>query len=344
MTENQLREFYTKMSLIRLAEERIGELVEAKEVRCPCHLYIGQEAIAVGVCGALGKEDMVWGTHRSHGHYLARGGCLKALFAEVFGRTTGCARGRGGSMHLLAKDRGILGTVPIVAATIPLAVGAGLALKLRGGGAVSVAFFGDGATEEGGFHESANMASLYKLPVLLVCENNFYASHMSLAQRRPADNLVRIGDLYDMPGVRLDGNDVEAVHAASREAVERARAGGGPSLLECRTYRWRGHVGPRWDLDVGVRRKNELHIWMPKCPILRVRKRLLEAGVTEAELAAIDAGLAEEVAAAEKFARQSPLPDESELLDHVFCNDGETADATTELCEGDSRGSRAVAG
>ncbi len=342
MTKEKLREFYATMTTIRLAEERIGELVESKEVCCPCHLYIGQEAVAAGVCSALGFGDTVWGTHRSHGHYLAQGGSLKGLMAEVFGKVDGCAKGRGGSQHLFAREQGILGTVPIVAATIPIAVGAGLASKLRGDKAVSVAFFGDGATEEGHFHESVNLAALRRLPVLFVCENNFYASHMHLMQRRPADNLDKIAALYDMPGFRLDGNDVEAVHQAAVSGVGRARAGKGPTLLECRTFRWRGHVGPRWDMDVGVKRRDELKDWLPKCPILRVKNQLLELGVSEDELAALDDSIRLAVADAEEFARQSPLPNPSELLDHVFCSNGEMVDARIDVRGSDSRSARAV--
>ena len=344
MTEEKLREFYATMRLIRVAEERIGELVEANEVRCPCHLYIGQEAIAVGVCSALGFGDTVWGTHRSHGHYLAQGGSLNGLMAEVFGKVDGCAKGRGGSQHLFAREQGILGTVPIVAATIPIAVGAALASKLRGDEAVSVAFFGDGATEEGHFHESVNLAALQRLPVLFVCENNFYASHLHLSQRRPADNLDKIATLYDMPGLRLDGNDVEAVHEAASAAVGRARAGEGPTLLECRTFRWRGHVGPGWDMDVGVLRRGELEEWLPKCPIARAKNRLLELGTSEKDLSALDESARLAVADAEAFARQSPLPDESELLDHVFCTNGEKVDARTDLRGSDSGSTRAITG
>lgn len=344
MNEEQLRDFYAAMTLIRFTEERIGELVEAKEIRCPCHLYIGQEAIAVGACGALGFGDTVWGTHRSHGHYLAQGGSLKGLMAEIFGKVGGCAKGRGGSMHLYAKEQGILGTVPIVAATIPLAVGAALACQLRGEEAVSVAFFGDGATEEGHFHESMNFASLHKLPVIFVCENNFYSSHLQLLERRSADNLHKAGPLYGIPGIRLDGNDAEAVHQAMMTAVARARATEGPTLLECRTYRWRGHVGPRSDMDVGVKRRDELKDWIPKCPIARVKRRLLELGVDEKELAAVDQSIRQRLAEAEDFARRSPLPREDELLDHVFYSDGEAPHESVDLRRSDLRSTHTVTG
>ena len=342
--EEQLLKFYTVMTTIRVAEERIGDLVEAKEISCPCHLYIGQEAIATGVCSALRSGDTVWGTHRSHGHYLAQGGSLNGLIAEVFGKVDGCAKGRGGSQHLFAKEQGILGTVPLVAATIPIAVGAALASKLRSDKAVSVAFFGDGATEEGHFHESVNLAAVQKLPVLFVCENNFYSSHMHWSQRRPADNLDKIATLYEIPGPRLDGNDVQAVHKATVTATERARSGQGPTLLECRTFRWRGHVGPQWDMDVGVKRRDELKDWLPKCPIARVKHQLLELGIQEEELSTVDQSVRRAVADAEHFARQSTLPDESELLDHVFCQDGEMDDERVDLRESDSRSTRATVG
>ncbi len=337
-----LLDFYARMFLIRIVEERIGEMVEAKEVHCPCHLYIGQEAIAVGVCAALGFRDTVWGTHRSHGHYLAQGGSLLGLLAEVLGRVDGCAQGRGGSMHLIAPEQGILGTVPIVAATIPLAVGAALASKLRNDEAVAVAFFGDGSTEEGHFHESVNLAAVYKLPVVFVCENNFYASHLHLSERRPADNLHKMASIYEIPGVRLDGNDVVEVHEAALRAVERARLGGGPSLLECRTYRWRGHVGPRWDMDVGVKRRDELGEWMPRCPIGTARRRLLDGGIRDEQLVEMEDSARKSLAEAERLARSSPMPKESSLLDHVFYTNGEALHAAIELRRSDSRSAPAA--
>jgi len=316
-----LREMYATMLKIRLFEERAGDLVTADEVRTPCHLYIGQEAVATGVCAALEKTDYVWGGHRSHGHYLAKGGDLRAMMAELFGKRTGCSKGRGGSMHLFAGEVGILGTVPLVAATIPLAVGAGLASKLRNDHRVSVSFFGDGATDEGHFHESLNLAALYRLPVVFVCENNFYSSHMHLLEHRADDNIYRAGEAHGVQGVRLDGNDVVAVYQAAAEAVHRARVGEGPTLLECRTYRWRGHVGPGWDMDVGVKRKDELKEWMPKDPIARARARLLELGLTEADMRPMELAIREQIEEAIAFARESPYPAQSELLEHVFCSE-----------------------
>src|SRR5205823_7507370 len=207
-----LRAMYVTMLRIRVCEERLAELLVAKEVGCPTHLYTGQEAVAAGVCAALLREDYVFGGHRSHGHYLAKGGDLKELIAEIYGKATGCSKGRGGSMHLVAPEVGILGTVPLVAATIPLAVGTALASKLRGDDRVSVSFFGDGATEEGHFHESLNLAAVYRLPVLFVCENNLYSSHMHLLERRACDNVDRAGEAHGLPSVRVDGNGVVAVY------------------------------------------------------------------------------------------------------------------------------------
>lgn len=218
----ELREMFRTMVMIRLFEERVAALITAGDAKTPCHLCIGQEAIATGVCAALERQDYIWGGHRSHGHYLAKGGDPKAMMAEILGKSTGCSRGRGGSMHLLAADVGLLGTVPLVAATIPLAVGAGFASKLRDDHRVSVSFFGDGAMEEGHFHESMNLASLYRLPVIFVCENNSYASHMPLLERRASDNLPKAGEAHGVPAVSLDGNDVIAVYQAARQAVDRA--------------------------------------------------------------------------------------------------------------------------
>jgi pyruvate dehydrogenase E1 component alpha subunit len=303
---------------IRVFENRTADLVEAGEVKCPCHLYVGQEAIATGVCAALGPDDYVWGGHRSHGHYLAKGGSLAGMMAEIYGKTTGCCGGRGGSMHLFAPEVGVLGTVPLVAATIPLAVGAALASKLRRQTRVSVAFFGDGAVEEGHFHESVNLAAVYRLPVLFVCENNFYASHMALLERRAEDNIVKSADAHGVAGVAVDGNDVEAVYLAAQNAVRRARAGEGPTLIEARTYRHRGHVGPSFDMDVGVKRKDELTDWLARDPLERLRARLLASGVEAAVLSEVESNAVDEVDQAVASARSAPLPDPVTLVDHVY--------------------------
>jgi pyruvate dehydrogenase E1 component alpha subunit len=318
LSPDLLRAMHRTMLRIRRFEERVGELVEAREVRMPCHLYIGQEAIATGVCAALNQDDYLWGGHRSHGHYLAKGGKMQAMMAEIYGKSAGCSRGRGGSMHLFAPEVGILGTVPLVAATIPLAVGSALAAKLRSETRVAACFFGDGATEEGHFHESANFAALCQLPVIFVCENNFYASHMGLLERRAKDNICDAGAAHGVPAVQLDGNDVITVYRAACEAVQNARSGKGPALLECRTYRWRGHVGPSWDMDVGVKRKDELKDWLPRDPVARLAETLLQSGVSGDALRLVDQEIRDELDVAVEFARKSPCPEAAELREHVF--------------------------
>ena len=315
------KRLYEKMVLIRFAEEIIGDYRRDGVIKTPCHLYIGQEAIAVGVCNILIKDDTIWGTHRSHGHYLAKGGDLKKMMAEVFGRLTGCAQGHGGSMHLVSKENGILGTVPIVAATIPIAVGAAMAYSIKKEERVAVPFFGDGATEEGHFFESMNLAAIYKLPVIFVLENNLQASHMHLRERRPADNLDRLGDFFNMPSERVDGNDVLAVRDCAEKAILRARRGEGPSIIEARTFRWRGHVDWREDDDVGLLRKDNLNMWKPaKCPIELLKRQMIAQGVEASYFKDTDQDIAGHVKEAITFALASPFPDESQLLTNVFTN------------------------
>lgn len=305
------------MMRIRRTEEMIADMVERGQVRCPCHLYIGQEAVATGVCAALLREDTVWGGHRSHGHYIAKGGSVEALFAEILGKANGCSGGRGGSMHLFAPEIGILGTVPIVAGTVPIAAGAAFASKMKtghGSPSVAVAFFGDGAFEEGHIHETMNLAAIYRLPLIFVCENNHYSSHLHWRERRPADNLNEAGAFHSMPGERIDGNDVEAVYDAARRAVERARAGEGPSLLECRTFRWRGHVGASFDLDVGLRRRDQLAEWVRRDPIKICAELLIGFADLQAESVAIDHELSNALRRAQEGLAAPP----ARSIEHVF--------------------------
>jgi pyruvate dehydrogenase E1 component alpha subunit len=311
-----LVERWETMLRIRRAEEAVAKLVESGEARCPCHLYIGQEAIAAGVCAALHREDTVWGGHRSHGHYLAKGGSLERMFAEILGRASGCSAGRGGSMHLAAAEVGILGTVPIVAATVPLAAGAAMAYKMRGEARVAVSFFGDGTLEEGHVHESMNLAALYRLPLIFVCENNLYASHLHWSERRVLDNLDRAGDFHGFPGERVDGNDVAAVFGAASAMAEHARRGRGPSLLECRTFRWRGHVGASWDEDVGVERRGELSEWIERDPVARAFSELNARGV--AGLDERDRAIESEVARSLDAARRAAPAAGDRILDFVY--------------------------
>jgi len=315
-----LQRYLRDMLLIRVVEEVVAELVERGHARAPCHLGIGQEAIAVGVSAHLENRDRVFGGHRSHAHFLALGGDVYGLLAEILGRWDGVSHGMGGSMHLIDREIGFHGSVPIVGATIPIAVGAGLAAKMDGGGAIAVSYFGDGASEEGVLHESLNLAATQAIPVLFVCENNLYSSHLDIAQRQPSDRIARFGEAHRIPSVTVDGNDVLAVAEAAQEAIARARAGEGASLIEAVTYRHRGHVGSKEDVDVGLRRSlEELAAWKRRDPIRRLADALLTDGlITPAQLAARERALRAEVAALAERALAAPYPPESALLDFVF--------------------------
>lgn len=316
-----LREALRRMVLTRAAEELIGEKVTEGAVRCPCHLAIGQEAAAVGVAHHLGPADRVFGAHRSHAHYVALGGSVHGLMAEVQGKSTGASRGMGGSMHLRDVAHGLYGTVPIVAATIPIAVGAALAAKLDGKGAAAVSFFGDGATEEGTFHESLNLAGTLRLPVLFVCENNFFSSHLHITLRQTSDSVSRFAAAHGIPWRRVDGNDLVAVAEATGQALERVRDGAGPWFLELVTYRWRGHVGPREDDDVGVKRKDDLASWKLRDPIRRLADALMDAGrLSEVELETLWADVRAEVAQAWDQAARDPYPPQEALLGSVWAS------------------------
>jgi pyruvate dehydrogenase E1 component alpha subunit len=313
-----------RMALIRRAEEQIAEMVEAGEVKCPCHFAIGQEATAVGVAQHLRPTDRGFGAHRSHSHYLASGGSVDKLMAEVLGRDTGASRGMGGSMHLYGADTGFAGSVPIVAGTVPLAVGAGLAAKLDGSGDVGIAYFGDGACEEGVVHESLNLASVMKLPVLFVVENNLYSSHLDINLRQPSDRVARFGEAHGVATRVVDGNDVIEVARVAGELIERARAGGGPGFIEAVTYRWRGHVGPDENIDVGLRRSSEeVAAWKKRDPIARLEAALETRGVAAAEIEGRLAAAAAAVTAARARAYDAPWPPASALLDHVYAAQGD---------------------
>jgi len=259
-----------QMVLIRKAEEKIGDMVTAGTIKCPCHLGIGQEAIAVGLSTSLRSTDRVFGAHRSHTHFLALNNDVDSLFSEVLGKVTGCSKGMGGSMHLIDKAHGFWGSVPIVAASVPIATGAALAAKMDGKGDVAVSYFGDGAVEEGALQESLNLASIMKLPIIFVCENNFFASHMHISQRQSLNSTIRFAHAHGIPAQIVDGNDVVAMARVAKEAIERSRDDLGPFFIEAVTYRWRGHVGPREDTDVGVKRNEDLGRWKLRDPIQRL--------------------------------------------------------------------------
>ena len=315
----QLKRQLRDMLLIRSAEEKIGDMVTAGTIKCPAHLGIGQEAVAVGVSAHLRKTDRVFGSHRSHSHYLALGGSLDGIFAEVLGKVTGCSRGMGGSMHLFDQPNGFYGSVPIVAGTIPLAVGAGLAAKLDGNGDVGVCYFGDGATDEGVVHESLNLASVYALPVLFVAENNIFSSHLHISLRQSANSVARFAQAHGVASEVVDGNDVVAVDKSTARLLERARAGEGPGFLEAVTYRWRGHVGASEDTDVGVNRSIDLGMWKKRDPVRRLFDALHAAGaMTDRDLEEILQSLRMEIEAAWQRAVQADYPPASALLDCVY--------------------------
>lgn len=320
---SRLVRWLERMVMIRAVEEAVAAMVASGEARCPCHLAIGQEAPAVGVAAHLRPSDRVFGGHRSHAHYLALGGDPARLFAEILGRATGCSSGMGGSMHLLDTDHGLRGTVPIVAATIPIAAGAALASVMDGSDDVAVSFFGDGATEEGVFHETLNLAAYLGLPMVFVCENNFFSSHLHISQRQPHTSTARYAAPHSIPARVVDGNDVVAVARAAGELVARARRGEGPGLLEAVTYRWKGHVGHRDDIDVGVKRRTELELWRRRDPVRRLRDALVEIDVLSTdELTDLTRSTELRVANAVGAAREAPFPPTSLLFDAVFPSRG----------------------
>ncbi|MBN1343593.1 MAG: thiamine pyrophosphate-dependent dehydrogenase E1 component subunit alpha [Phycisphaerae bacterium] len=317
LNHDQLLALYRQMQVIRQCEEALAKSHQRALIPGACHLYIGQEAVAAGVCAHLRDDDVVFSTHRGHGHALAKGVPPRQLVAEVFGRATGCSRGRGGSMHLFAPEFGMMGTSGIVGPCIIQGTGAGYSFKLMKTDRVSVVFFGDGAANNGAFHEALNMASIWKLPVLFVCENNHYATEVAFTYACGSPTVAQRAGGYGMPGVQVDGNDVLAVHAAADEAVQRARTGGGPTLIECLTYRIRPHCEGMQDF--GYRTREEVEQWKARCPIAGFRQSLLSSGgATEAELASIDAEVKELITDAVQFAEASPWPDPATAAEHVF--------------------------
>ncbi len=270
-----LKDFLTKMFLIRNVENKVASLVEKKIINCPSHLCTGQEAVSVGILSNCKKGDMVYGNHRSHGHYLALGGNLKKFFFELQGKKEGCSRGMGGSMHIVDRSVGFEGSVPIVAGTIPIAVGASLKSKMKNDGSIAFAFFGDGACEEGTFHESLNFAKLHSLPIVFVAENNLFSSHLDIHLRQPSNKLSRYAMAHKIENYTIDGNDVVKVFKTLHNKIKKLRSGKGPLFIECVTYRHLGHVGHDENIDVGVRRTlSDLNNWKKNDPILRFSKTL----------------------------------------------------------------------
>lgn len=309
----------TNMLRIRKVEEKIAELYPEQQMRCPTHLCIGQEAISAGACQALDRTDYVFSSYRSHGAYIAKGGSIRELFAELYGKKSGCSKGKGGSMHIGSKNVNFMGTSALVAGVIPIAAGSALASLMKKDKRVSVVFFGDGATEEGVFHETLNFSALKKLPVIFICENNFYATHSHQLTRQVRDNIYQRPKIYGIPGLRLDGNNVAEVYTKAKIAIENARKGKGPALLECRTYRWLEHVGPYYDYNLGYRTKKELKRWMQRCPIKLFEDRLIRRGIINASTVNhLKKQIRKEVDEAADFGKQSLFPADEEAYANVY--------------------------
>ena len=314
--EKTLTYLYEKMLEIRRFEEKVWDLFGRNLIPGTLHLYIGEEATAVGVCANLRVDDYITSTHRGHGHCIAKGARVDKMMAELLGKKTGYCKGKGGSMHVADSSVGILGATAVVGSGIPIAVGAGLSCKLRKTDQVVACFFGDGASNNGTFHESLNMAAIWKLPIIFVCENNLYAMGTRISNVTAIDNIAQRAIAYGMPGVTVDGNDAVAVFRAARVAVERARKGEGPTLLECQTYRHKGHS--RFD-PATYRPEEEVEEWMKRDPIMRLRKKLIQQQVlSEEEANEIDKRIMARVEQAAEFALESSYPELEEALEDVF--------------------------
>ena len=316
VSKENLAEMYRKMLEIRCFEEKVFELYGQNLVPGTIHLYAGEEAVAVGVCSSLRKDDYITSTHRGHGHCIAKGAELKRTMAEILGKETGYCKGKGGSMHIADFTVGMLGATAVVGAGLPIAVGAGLSAKLRKTDQVVGCFFGEGASNQGTFHESINMASAWSLPVIFVCENNLYAMGTRQSRIMNVENIADRATAYGIPGDTVDGNDVLAVFEASQKAVDRARRGDGPTLIECKTYRHKGHsrVDP-----AKYRLKEEVEQWLARDPLRRFKEALLQNPIfSKSELKGIEDKVAADIEEAVKFALQSPYPAPEEALEDVY--------------------------
>ena len=310
------KKLFYDMLRIRLVEETIATRYAEQKMRTPTHLSIGQEGVAAVAGQILKSQDYVVSTHRSHAHYLAKGGDLKAMIAELYGKVTGCSRGRGGSMHLVDTRVGFMGSAAIVGNTIPIGVGLGLAIQLSQEDRISCIFLGDGAIEEGVFYEALNFAVLKKLPVLFLCENNFYSVYSPLKKRQPENRKIyniakAMGALIDFG----DGNDVLSCYKKTKEAVESIRQGSGPIFLEFETYRWREHCGPNYDNDIGYRSIEEFEIWKARDPIINLKQHLKkEHDIIENDCSVMSDKIIQEIEEAFVFAENSPFPSPTEAM------------------------------
>jgi len=315
---NPIESLYRAMLRIRRVEEAIAERYPEQEMRCPVHLSIGQEAVAAGVCAALTRQDGVFSNHRTHAHYLAKGGSLTAMLAEIYGKAEGCCKGIGGSMHMIDLAAGFLGAVPIVGATVPLAVGAAWAARLRGEDKVIAVFFGDGTFEEGAVYESINFAVLHRLPVLFVCENNLYACYTRLSTRQPDRPIHAVAAACGCKAMTADGNDVLAVFDVASSAVADLRSGSQPIFLECATYRWREHCGPNIDDDLDYRPQAEVDEWKAACPVNRLTTILGTMPEGQYFMANAEREIAEEINAAFAGALAGDIPQQADLPGYLY--------------------------
>jgi TPP-dependent pyruvate/acetoin dehydrogenase alpha subunit len=304
---------YRALYRIRRVEEEIARVYPTDKIMSPVHLSIGQEAVSVAVCAALRPDDVVFGSYRCHALYLAKGGDLKAMIAELFGKATGCAKGKGGSMHLIDVGAGMMGASAVVGTTIPLAIGYAMALKMQGRSQVVTCFFGDGAAEEGVFHEGLNFAALKRLPILFVCENNFYAIHARQAARQPESDICGLVRGHGIPAEQIPDLAFDVILERARRALTDIRSGSGPHFLECLCYRWMEHVGPNQDYSAGYRTLEEASPWLANDQVKALAKRL-DATVR----AAIEAQVEQEVREAFAFAEGSPFPEEADLLSDLL--------------------------
>jgi len=284
MIKDYIDDLFYRMFLLRKFEEACVKILEEKKTLCPVHLYMGQEAVAAGVSSCLSDNDYVFSTHRSHGHYLAKGGDPSKLMAEILCRKDGCSYGYGGSMHVRDAEKGFIASSAIVAGSIPLAVGAALSLNIQQKNNISVAFFGDGAMDEGVTYESFNLACLYKLPILFVCENNLFSTHLPIYKRHANQDLSEKAKSFGLKTKRVNGNDAEEVRENASQLIEYIKSKEGPAFLECMTFRWLAHVGYEKDLDVGFRKKEDVFYWMERCPIKLIKTRYPERDFSEIEI------------------------------------------------------------
>jgi pyruvate dehydrogenase E1 component alpha subunit len=322
LSKDQLAEMFSTMLRIRKFEEKAGDLFSQGLIPGLIHLYIGEEAVAVGVCANLKQSDYVVSTHRGHGHCIAKGGDIKKMMAELLGKSTGYSKGRGGSMHMIAPEIGVMGCSGIVGAGIPIAAGLGLSSDVKNSGKIVACFFGDGASNTGTFHEGLNLAAAWKLPVVFVCENNLYAISVPMKKTTTIEHVADRAAAYGIPGVIVDGMDVVSVYNVFREAAERARAGKGPTLLECKTYRFRGHFEGDPKGGGVYRSETEMKEWKNKCPIRSFRTKLIgNETLTEEEVQDIERRIIEEIEEAAEFAQNSPYPPASEVRNSVFAQD-----------------------